>query len=165
MFEEFDEQESSYGFNELSGFPNLQKIIQDSLEIPETLEEKLELRQSSTSTKVTPERVMESADKLKETFSFFRAYPDVYLDMIKDPKEKFSFHFYQRVFLRAIMRHTYVYGTFPRAYSKSFLSIMGLYLKCMFYPNSKLFIVSDGKEQSARQFGRRSGDTAKNKMC
>lgn len=34
--------------------------------------------------------------------------------------------------------------------SKSFLSIMALYLRCIFYPNSKLFIVSGGKEQSAR---------------
>lgn len=99
---------------------------------------------------VTEGRVKDSMEGLRKTVSFFRQYPDIYLDKIKDPNEKFEFYFYQRFFLRCAMRHRYMYATFPRAYSKSFLSIMALYLRCIFYPNSKLFIVSGGKEQSAR---------------
>ena len=47
------------------------------------------------------------------------------------------------------MRYKYVYATFPRAYSKSFLSTLSLMLKCILYPRSKLFVTSGGKEQSA----------------
>jgi hypothetical protein len=43
-----------------------------------------------------------------------------------------------------------VYATFPRAYSKSFLSVMALMLKAILYPGAKLFSVAGGKEQSAQ---------------
>ena len=33
--------------------------------------------------------------------------------------------------------------------SKSFLAVLCLYVRCMLYPNSKVFIVSGGKEQAA----------------
>lgn len=35
------------------------------------------------------------------------------------------------------------------AYSKSFLAVMCLMLKCILYPGCKIFVVSDGKQQSA----------------
>ena len=38
---------------------------------------------------------------------------------------------------------------FPRAYSKSFLSVMVLMCRCILYPRSKLFVTSGGKEQAA----------------
>ena len=47
------------------------------------------------------------------------------------------------------MRYKYVYMTFPRAYSKSFLSVMVLMCRCILYPRSKLFVTSGGKEQAA----------------
>ena len=47
------------------------------------------------------------------------------------------------------MRYKYVDAVFPRAYSKSFLSIMTLMIKCILYPRCKLFVTSGGKEQSA----------------
>ena len=62
---------------------------------------------------------------------------------------EFKFYFYQRVFLRAAMRHQYLYAVFPRAYSKSFLSVMVLMCKCILYPRCKLFVTSGGKEQAA----------------
>lgn len=103
-----------------------------------------------TRVKVTEGRIMRNFNGLKKSISFFREYPDIFLDQFADPAEKFNFYFYQRVFLRATMRHRYVYATFPRAYSKSFLSILVLYVRCILFPNSKLFIVSGGKEQSAK---------------
>ena len=42
-----------------------------------------------------------------------------------------------------------MYATFPRAYSKSFLAIMILMIKCILYPRAHLFVTSGGKEQSA----------------
>ena len=47
------------------------------------------------------------------------------------------------------MRYKYVYMVFPRAYSKSFLSVMVLMCRCVLYPRCKLFINSGGKEQAA----------------
>lgn len=82
--------------------------------------------------------------------SFYREYPDIYLDSIVDPDTKFAFYFYQRVFLREVLRYKYMYATFPRAYSKSFLADLGQYVKCIFYPNTKSFIVASGKEQAAK---------------
>jgi len=63
--------------------------------------------------------------------SIFSAYPDIFLDMItpSNPNgEKFSLFFYQRITLRAIMRYRDVYITAPRAFSKSFITILGLML-------------------------------------
>lgn len=92
-------------------------------------------------------------DAVKEDFrkyaSLWRKYPDLFIDMITPPDSSFKLFFYQRVFLRASMRYRYVYATFTRAFSKSFLSVMSLYLKCIFYPNIKLFVCSGGKEQAA----------------
>ena len=47
------------------------------------------------------------------------------------------------------MRYKYVYMVFPRAYSKSFLSILVLMCRCILYPGAKLFVTSGGKEQAA----------------
>jgi hypothetical protein len=51
--------------------------------------------------------------------------------------------------LRAAIRHKYTYATFPRAFSKSFLSILILLLRCILYPGAKLFVVAGTKEQGA----------------
>ncbi|MCI1763647.1 DNA-packaging protein [Heyndrickxia oleronia] len=92
-------------------------------------------------------------ESVKETFrqyaSFWREYPDIFIDMVTPKDSKFKLFFYQRIFLRICMRYRYVYATFTRAFSKSFLSILALYLKCIFFPGIKLFICSGGKEQAA----------------
>jgi hypothetical protein len=68
-----------------------------------------------------------------------------------DPDKELTFRlfFYQRVFLRAAMRNKYVYAVFPRAYSKSFLTVMALMVRCILYPGAHLFVTSGGKEQGA----------------
>ena len=81
--------------------------------------------------------------------SFYRQYPDLLVDFMKGPDSTFNFYFYQRIFLRVVMRHRYVYATFPRAFSKSFLSMMVLMLRCILFPGSQLFVTTGGKEQAA----------------
>ena len=100
---------------------------------------------------LSEERVKEQLPNLRQLFSFFREYPDLLVDfMLKDNNpHNFHFYFYQRIFLRIVMRHRYVYATFPRAYSKSFLSMMVLMLRCILYPGSQLFVTTGGKEQAA----------------
>lgn len=98
---------------------------------------------------ITKERIEKQIGEITHAASFWREYPDYFIDFMKGPDSKFNLFFYQRVFLRAVMRHKYSYATFPRAYSKSFLSIMALMTKCILFPGAKLFITSGGKEQAA----------------
>lgn len=98
---------------------------------------------------ISEQRLMEDLDGIKKLISFFRQYPDIFVDFIKGEESTFEFLFYQRIFLRIVMRHRYVFATFPRAYSKSFLSMMALMLRCILYPNSHLFVTTGGKEQAA----------------
>jgi len=92
---------------------------------------------------------LKDIDGLRDLIAYFREYPDIFVDFIKGKDSTFNFLFYQRIFLRIVMRHRYVYATFPRAYSKSFLSMMALMIRCILYPNSHLFVTTGGKEQAA----------------
>lgn len=98
---------------------------------------------------LSEERLKAQLPHLRNLVSFYREYPDYLIDFMKGPDSTFNFYFYQRIFLRIVMRHRYVYATFPRAYSKSFLSMMVLMLRCILYPNSHLFVTTGGKEQAA----------------
>lgn len=95
---------------------------------------------------LTEERVRKNIPVFRQYISFWREYPDMFIDMIKGEDSKFEFFFYQRLFLRAAMRHRYFFGTFTRAFSKSFLSVLLMMIKCILYPGIKVFITSGGKE-------------------
>lgn len=89
---------------------------------------------------------------LRNLIAYWRAYPDRMVDQLSELEgnpSHFHFFVYQRFFLRAVMRHRYVYATYPRAYSKSFLSVMCLMLRCILYPNAHLFVTTGGKERKA----------------
>ena len=100
---------------------------------------------------ITKERIQQDLPQLRKLISYWRAYPDKFVDYLcsLNPDNTFHFFFYQRVFLRAILRHKYVYCVFCRAYSKSFLTAMGSMIKCVLYPGCRIFVASAGKEQSA----------------
>lgn len=98
---------------------------------------------------LSEERIAKILPDITKYVSYWREYPDMFVDFLCGPDSKFKLFFYQRVFLRAVMRHKYAYCTFPRAYSKSFLSIMTLIIRCILYPGAKLFVCSGGKEQAA----------------
>lgn len=95
------------------------------------------------------ERLRECLPELRKAIAFYREYPDIFVDDIKGPDCNFQFYFYQRVFLRSVMRHRRVYAVFPRAYSKSFLTMMALMLRAILYPGAALFVTTGGKEQAA----------------
>ena len=100
---------------------------------------------------LSEERINALIPEARKYISFWREYPDIFIDFMLDGRnpQNFEFYFYQRVFLRVCMRHQYVYAVFPRAYSKSFLSMMVLMCRCVLYPGCKLFVTSGGKEQAA----------------
>ena len=112
----------------------------------------MELSLSKNSKKVglSEERIKEQIPVLRNYIAFWREYPDIFVEFLcGDNPENFQLYFYQRVFLRAVMRHRYAYATFPRAYSKSFLSVLILMIRCILYPGSHLFVTTGGKEQAA----------------
>ena len=114
----------------------------------------LTVSQSRKKIGLSEERIEAIKPALREYIAFWREYPDLFIDFLQDGgnpdvEKKLNFYFYQRVFLRAAMRYKYVYMVFPRAYSKSFLSVMVLMCRCVLYPRCKLFITSGGKEQAA----------------
>ena len=99
---------------------------------------------------LSEERVRAQLPIVRKYVAYWREYPDMFVEFLCGPNpENFSLFFYQRLFLRAVMRHRYAYATFPRAYSKSFLSVLVLMLRCILYPGSHLFVTTGGKEQAA----------------
>ena len=119
------------------------------------LQDLLDLSTSRKKIGLSEERVQAVMPIIRKYAAFWREYPDLFVDfmvrgMRTEPKEgEFQFYFYQRVFLRCVMRFQYVYAVFPRAYSKSFLSVMALMIRCILYPGVHLFVTSGGKEQGA----------------
>ena len=89
-------------------------------------------------------------NEIGDMFSYFTAYPDLYLDLITPEYENINLYFYQRIFLRAAMRFRSVYVTACRAWSKSFLTILALILQCIFIPGRKVFICAPNKKQGAQ---------------
>ena len=89
-------------------------------------------------------------DLFRQYASFFTAYPDLFLDLIKPEASSFALFFYQRIVLRAIMRFKEVYVVACRAFSKSFLVILAMILQCVFIPGTKRFICAPNKNQSAQ---------------
>lgn len=89
-------------------------------------------------------------DEIGGVMSIFSAYPDLYLDLIKPQDSSFTLFFYQRITLRALMRFKDIYVTAPRAFSKSFITILALILQCIFIPGTKRFICAPNKTQAAQ---------------
>ena len=94
---------------------------------------------------LTEDRIMKNFELYSNQISFFTVYPDLFIDLITPKDSNWSLFPYQRIFLRASMRYRYHYCTAPRAFAKSFLSIMVLMLRCILYPNSQLFVTTGGK--------------------
>ena len=108
---------------------------------------------------ISPERVDMIKSQLREYISFWREYPDLFVDFMQtggdSEKEKdltFKLFFYQRVFLRAAMRFKYVYAVYPRAYSKSFLSVMALIVRCILYPGVHYLLPQEAKSKELAFF-------------
>ena len=138
-------QNQGYQYSE-----GLAKLLKsDDYQMSDALLERLELKKATQKIGMSDERIGDALPALTEAVSFWREYPDKFIDDILPENSKFNLFFYQRVFLRAAIRHKYCYATFPRAFSKSFLAVMVLIIRCILYPGAKLFIVSGTKEQGA----------------
>jgi hypothetical protein len=92
----------------------------------------------------------ELKDKWRELCSYYRFYPDKFLDFLSGDSPKIILYFYQRVYLRIMMRYRKVFLTATRGTSKSFLQNLAFVLKCIMYPRTRLFCCAPGKEQAAK---------------
>ena len=82
------------------------------------LQDLLQLSDSRRKIGLSPERVEAVMPIIRKYVAFWREYPDLFVDLLAGPDggpQKFHFYFYQRVFLRAAIRHKYCYAVFPRA--------------------------------------------------
>lgn len=99
-----------------------------------------------TNQKSVHEILPEFADML----SFFQTYPDKFIDYILPSDSTFDLYPFQRIYLRVMARYKKVYITATRGTSKSFLNILSMYLKCIFFPNIKLSLVAPQKDQASQ---------------
>ena len=122
------------------------------------LQDLLNLSNNQKKIGISEERIEAIKPALRNYIAFWREYPDLFVDFMQtggDPEKKekltFKLFFYQRVFLRISARYKYVYATYPRAYSKSFLSVLVLMIRCILYPGAHLFSAAGGKELMTAQ--------------
>lgn len=99
---------------------------------------------------ITPQYVEEHRDTMEQMVRLFTLYPDYLVDLITPSDSFFKLYFYQRLFLRVCMRFREVSGTFPRAYSKSFLDFLAMNIRGIMQPRSKGFTCADTKKQAAQ---------------
>ena len=99
---------------------------------------------------VTEDYMAAHQKELEGWVNLFTAYPDYYLDIIKPKDSEFTLFFYQRFTLRALMRFRDIFITAPRAFSKSFITILAFMLQCIFIPGRKVFICANTKQQAAQ---------------
>ena len=81
------------------------------------LQELLNLTASHNKLGLSEERVKAIIPAARQYIAFWREYPDLFIDFLlkSGNPQSFSLYFYQRVFLRAAMRHKYLYAVYPRA--------------------------------------------------
>lgn len=94
---------------------------------------------------LTQDFILKNRKVIELWLDLFLQYPDLYIDLITPSYSSFQLFFYQRELLRVFMRYTYVFATFTRAFSKSFLAILSRILTCIFLPNTKTFVCADIK--------------------
>lgn len=99
---------------------------------------------------LTEDYIMENFEVICQWMDHFLQYPDLFLDLITPQESNFRLYFYQRIVLRAFMRYRYVFATYTRAFSKSFLAILSRMLQCIFLPNTKTFVCTDIKASGTK---------------
>lgn len=84
------------------------------------LQDLLQISSSKRKIGLSEERISAIIPVLRQYISFWRQYPDLFVDFMQtggdeSREKKLKFFFYQRVFLRVAIRYKYVYAVFPRA--------------------------------------------------
>lgn len=89
-------------------------------------------------------------DEFRRMLSFYREYPDYFIDLIKNENTRFHLTPFQRVYLRSFFRYKKVGIVGSRGISKTFIDVMANYLKCIMYPHNNICLAMPTKKQSAK---------------
>ena len=99
---------------------------------------------------LTEEYINKHLKEIEDLMNIYITYPDLYLDEIKPSDSNLNLFFYHTIVLRAIMRFKEVYIIACSAFSKSFITILAIFLQCVFIPGTKRFICAPNKNQAAQ---------------
>ena len=82
------------------------------------LQDLLDLSQKRKKIGISEDRLRAIIPEARQYIAFWREYPDMFIDFMAGPDggpQHFKLYFYQRIFLRAAMRHKYIYGASQHA--------------------------------------------------
>lgn len=82
--------------------------------------------------------------------TYFRWYPDRFIDFVSSPETKFQLYPYQRIYMRVMVRYQYVFITATRGTAKSFTNILIDYIRCILYPKISLALLAPAKNQATK---------------
>lgn len=107
----------------------------------------LKIDKTSKVVEIDKDKIRENLDKYQDIIAYWRKYPDKFIDYLcsMNPDNTFHFYYFQRIYLRIVMRYKTVYAVFSRGFSKSFLAVLSLMIKAVLYPRAKLATVADGR--------------------
>lgn len=93
----------------------------------------------------------ESVDQESVAFliSFFRAYPDYFLDVFRSPAAEFKLEFPQRLMIRAMARYRNVYITGPRGITKTYCCLAYGMAIGVLYPGEVMRYCAPNQKQAA----------------
>ena len=80
--------------------------------------------------------------------SYYREYPDKYLDDMEAEDADFSLNILQRLYLRARLRYKNSFLSATRGTTKSYISQLGDLVEAVLYPGKWISMVAPSKEQS-----------------
>lgn len=112
----------------------------------------LKIDKTNKVVEIDKDKIRENLESYQDIIAYWRKYPDKFIDYLcsMNPDNTFHFYYFQRIYLRIVMRYKTVYAVFSRGFSKSFLAVLSLMIKAVLYPRAKLATVADGKAQSAQ---------------
>ena len=96
---------------------------------------------------VDKNKIIDNLSYYQMLIDYWRRYPDKFVDYLTslNPHNTFKLMFAQRLMLRILLRYKTVFAVFSRGFSKSFISVLALMIKCILYPGAKVTTVADGR--------------------
>lgn len=95
------------------------------------------------------EKLKRNKERWKMLISYFRRYPDMFLEFITDGDAGIELYYFQRVYLRILCRYKNVFITATRGTSKSYLQILAVLIMAVLYPGLRRSVLAPTKSQAS----------------
>ena len=102
---------------------------------------------SATTSAITEERLMAIMPELEQYYELWLSYPDKLVDLLLPKDTGFKLLPFQILDLRVLKRHTTVFKTACRGYSKSFVMFLDKFLTSILLPRSKVSALAPTRKQ------------------